>query len=921
VVNAERRAIRLYGLLIRAYPREFRQQYGTGMLELFTARYRRARAAGGLLARVRFWTELCRDLAVTATRERLESWGVHRRVALRQTVTSNLTSRKGVGVESLLLDAKQSIRRFAQSPGFTMVALLILALGIGANAAMFSVVDAFLFRPPPWERPDEVVWIYQDSDNGDPSSTSFPAYRDMATYTDLFTGVTAVIPGQSARQITDEGDARHVTVSYVTAGYFPVLGLHPSRGSWFENRHDHPGAEPVAVVSYRTWQNSFAGDPEIIGRRVRLNGGSVTIIGVGPRGYDGVIPGLQADFWLSISAAGPVGGDFYWATLEHREDHWFWVLARLQPGVTAQHAQTAMNLLAQRLATEFPQLNEGRDITVFPSKSVRVHPGQDSRLYPVGALLMAVVGLVLLIACGNLANLSLARASTRTREIAVRLALGATRGRLIRHLLTESLILSIAGSGLGLLFAFWVGRVLAVYQPPLPIQADIEIAIDVRVLVFAMGLAVVSGTLIGLFPALRASRPDLVPSLKDSDGTLPAGRSRVPRWLGLRNALVMLQMAVSVVLLAGAGLLVRSLINSQSVDLGFTDDGIAIMQVDVREAGYEAEAGMQLFDDLKRRVAALPGVEAAAYTTRLPVTPSGGSSTLEVEGYQPPTGTGYVEVIFALVDPDYRETLGIELLHGRDFTLDDRRGTERVALVNEAFARRYWGTSDAVGRRYRHQGSPDSWVRIVGVVGDVKVRTPDESPTPMFYRPLGQSSGVPRLTLVARVSGDASGTARLMRQELSQLDADVPVYQAGTMEDHLDTAMALPRAAAGMLGVFGGLALLLASMGLYAVVTFAVARRTGEIGIRIALGASGGNVVGLVIKETMLVVAIGVAAGLVLTLIATPVLESFLFNVAPSDPMTLGSVALLLGLVTLVATWLPARRAAASDPMAALRKE
>jgi predicted permease len=842
---------------------------------------------------------------------------------LRHAMTSDLISRKGVSVEPLLLDIRQSIRRLAHSPGFTLMALLIIGLGIGANAAMFSVVDAFLFRPPLWNQPDEVVWIYQDSDDGDPSSNSFPAYSDMAAHTELFTSVTAVIPGQSARHITDEGDARHVTVSYVTAGYLRVLGLSPSRGTWFQEGHDHPGAEPVAVVSYRAWQNSFASDPEIIGRRVRLNGGSATIIGVGPRGYDGVIPGLQVDFWLSLSAAGPIGGDFYWATLEHREDHWFWVLARLQPGVTVQRAQAAMDVLAQRLAAEFPQLNEGRDITVFSSRSVRVHPDEDSFLYPVGAVLMAVVGLVLLIACGNLANLSLARASTRGREMAVRLALGATRRRLIRHLLTESLILSIVGSGLGLLLAYWIGRVLAVYQPTLPVQADIEINVDTRVLVFAVGLAVATGVLIGLVPALRSSRPDLVPSLKDSAGTLSAAKSggRAPRWLGLRSALVMLQVAISVVLLAGAGLLVRSLINSESVDLGFSDQDIVIMQVDVREAGYDMDEGMQLFEDFKRRVSGLPGVESAAYTTRLPVTPSGGSSTLEIEGYQPPTGTGFVEVIFAYIDPDYRETLGIELLHGRDFTRDDLRETERVALVNETFARRYWGTSDAVGRRYRHQGAPDSWVRIVGVMQDVKVRTPDEAPTPMFFRPLGQISGASRLTLVTRVAADPSGTVRMMRQELNRMDPDIPVYQAGTMQDHLDTAMALPRAAAGMLAAFGGLALLLASMGLYAVVAFAVARRTGEIGIRIALGASGGSVVGMVIKETMLVVAIGVAAGLGLSLMATPVLKSFLFNVAPSDPMTLGSVAVLLALVTLVATWLPARRAAASDPMAALRKE
>jgi len=826
-------------------------------------------------------------------------------------------------VESLFLEIRQSIRRLAQSPGFTLTALLIVGLGIGANAAVFSVVDGMLFRPPQWEQPDKIVWIYQDSDDGDPSSNSYPAYRDMAAHTDLFSGVTAVISGWSARHMTDEGDARHVTVSFVTAGYFPVLGLSSSRGAWFEPIHDHPGAEPVAVVSHRAWQNTFAGDRGIIGERVRLNGASVTIIGVGPRGYTGTTPGVDVDFWLSISAAGPIGGDHFWTTLERREDHWFWVLARLQPGIAAQRAQAAMDVLEQRLATEFPLLNSGRNITVFPSSSVRVHPDEDAILFPVGAILMAVVGLVLLIACSNMANLLLARASTRGREIAVRLALGATRGRLIRDLLTESVILSLAGSGLGLLFAYWVGRVLRVYQPLLPGGATIEISVDTRVLVYAIVLAAVTGMLIGLVPALRASRPDLVPSLKDSRGTLGVGKhpSRRPRWLDLRNALVMLQLAVSLVLLTAAGLLVKSLMNSQNVDLGFTETGIAIVEADVREAGYEGEAGRQLFDDFKQRVTAIPGVEEASYTTRLPVSPSGGSSTLEIEDYQATVGTGQVEVIYAHVDPDYARTFGIPVLHGRNFTSDDRLGTERVALVNEAFGNRYWGTSDVVGRRYRHQGYPDSWVQIVGVLRDVKVRTPGETPTPMFYRPLAQNSGWTRLSLVARVAGDPVAVVRAMRQTLRTLDADVPVTQARTMNDHVDMAMATPRTAAGMLGLFGGLALLLASMGLYAVVAFGVARRTGEIGIRMALGASSGNVVGMVIKEMMVVVAIGVGVGVVLALIATPVLESVLFDVAPADPTTFAATAALLALVTLFATWLPARRAAASDPMAALRKE
>ncbi len=922
MAQTQRIGERLYRLLLFAYPRSFRQRYGPALLELFSVRQQRARATGRLAAGIRFWVDILRDLIPTALAERADSWRSRRSATPAPIPPSDLVTRKGMSVEQLFMDVKQSIRRLAQSPGFTLTALLIVGLGIGANAAVFSVVDGMLFRPPPWERPDEIVWIYQDSDDGDPSSSSYPAYRDMAAHTDLFSGVTAVIPGWSARQMTDEGEARHVSVSFVTAGYFPVLGLRPSRGSWFESVHDNPGAEPVAVVSHRAWLNSFAGDPDIIGRRVRLNGGSATIIGVGPVGYKGTTPGLDIDFWLSISSAGPIGGNFFWATLERREDHWFRVLARLQSGVTPERAQAAMDVLAQRLAAEFPLLNDGRDITVFPSASVRVHPDDDAILFPIGAVLMTVVGLVLLIACSNLANLLLARASTRGREIAVRLALGATRARLIRFLLTESVILSFAGSGLGLLVAFWVGRLLAAYQPSLPGGATIEVGIDGRVLVFAVVLAAVTGMLIGLVPALRASRPDLVSSLKDSKDTFGVGRpSRRPHWLHLRNALVMLQVAASLVLLSGAGLLVKSMINSQNVDLGFDQANLPIVQADVREAGYEGEAAKQVFDEFKRRVAALPGVESAAYATRIPVTPSGGSSTLEIEDYVATTGTGQVEVIFSYIDPDYARTLGIPVLHGRNFTADDVVGTERVALVNESFGLRYWGRSDVVGRRYRHQGYPDSWVRIVGVLGDAKVRTPGETPTPMFFRPLGQSSAWSRLSLVTRVAGDPIAMLRTMRRELQALDADIPVLMARTMEDHVDEAMTAPRTAASMLALFSGLALLLASMGLYAVVTFAVARRTSEIGIRMALGASGVSVVGMVIKEMMIVVAIGATAGLVVALMATPVLENMLFDVTPSDPVTLSTTAVLLGLVTLFATWLPARRAAASDPMAALREE
>ena len=936
--SSSRFEVWLYRVLLLAYPRDFRRTYGAGMLELFEAQSARAGEQRGYRGRVRFWIESIRDLVTTVCLERLEQWGLKnvKPTAPLGEMTNLLHGQptpslepniqvrnRGFFMESVLQDIKHSVRLLSKSPGFTSIAIMIVALGIGANTAIFSVVDSLLFKPLPWDKPEELVWVYQDSDDGKPNSNSYPAYRDMAEHTDVFSGVTAMINARTARYLTNAGESQQVTVSYVTSGYLPVVGLAPSRGRWLESLHDVPGGEPVAVVSFRSWQKLFGGSADILGQPVRLNGATVTVIGVGPEGYTGAIPGVDNDFWLSISSAGPVGGDFYWNTLERREDHWFLSIGRLQPGVSVEQAQAAMNILAQRLATDYPDLNQGRNITVYSASSVRQHPEGDTYLLAGGAMLMGVVGMVLLIACGNLANLLLARASTRGREVAIRLAVGSTRSRLVRHLLTESVLLSTAGGLLGLVFAFVGGRILVANQPPLPLPVTIEVSLDIRVLIFAMVLSVLTGIVFGLAPALRASRPDLVSSLKDANEAFNVGKrtTRRLRWLGLRNVLVMLQVAVSIVLLVAAGLLVRSLMNAQDVDLGYASDGFAVLQADVREAGYEGEAGSQIFTELRRRIEGLPGVEAVGMTTRLPTSASGGSSTLEIEDYQPASGTGEVEVIYGYVDAEYLNTFQIPMLFGRGFEESDRIDTERVALVNEAFAQRYFGTRDAVGRRYRHQGHPDSWVRVVGIVRDFKVRTPSELPTPIFFRPLAQYPGTPRLFLVARTAGDASETVGMMRRELRTIDSDVPVYQAGTMSNHVAQALALPRAAAGMLAVFGALALLLASLGLYAVVAFVVSRRSAEMGIRIALGASGGMVFGMVVREMMVVVGVGVLVGLGLSFLATPVLESMLFNIAPSDPLTFGTVAALLALVALLATWLPARRAARVDPMTALRFE
>ena len=899
---------RVYRQALRLYPPGFRAAYGESMAELFEVRHARARGKG-LRAVAGFWLEIGRDLLRTVAEERTEARAARRRNPFR----------KESYVDTFWQDLRQALRRLVDAPGFTALALLIVGLGIGANVAMFSVVESVLLRPPLWERPDRLTWIYQDSDDGEPNSCSYPAYLDIAAQGDVFEGVATLTPGRQVRHITPEGDAQLVDVAYVSSSLFPVLGLQPSRGSWLDERGDAPGADPTGVVSHRAWQTRFAADPDIVGRSVRLNGTTVTIVGVGPEGYLGEMMATNTDFWLSIAASGPVGGDFYYDTLERRGDHWFLVVGRLRDDVELSQAQAAMDVLANRLAEEFPEHNEGRDITVFRAESVRLHPEFDKVLFPAGAVLMGVVGLVLLIACGNLANLLLARATTRSREIAVRLAMGATRWRVTRQLLTESVVLSVAGGLVGLGFALLFGRLLSTAMPPLPLPLNLAVQLDARVLAFAFTLSVATGIVFGVAPSLRASRPDLVPGLK-SGGDVGARSSR-PRWLTLRNALVAGQVAVSFVLLIGSGLLVRSLLNAQSAPLGFSSDGLAVVQADPAEAGYESEPGRQLLLQLREQTAGYGGVESATLSSRLPATPTGGSSTLEVEGYDPPDGTGKAEVIYAYVDPFYFDTLRIPMREGRGIEATDRAETERVAVVNEAFAERYWGTTDVVNRRYRHEGAPDSWVRVVGVVADVKVRAPNENPTPMFYRPLAQGAVFSRLFLVARAETEPAELVRRMRADLRELDPNVPIYQAGTMSDHVSISLVLPRTAAAVLALFGGLALLLASLGLYAVVAFSVARRTAEMGIRMALGASRASVVTLMLKETLAVVGSGLVVGAAFSLLAAPLLESLLFGVSAADPMTFVMMALMLLGVATLASYLPARRAAAADPVRTLRFE
>lgn len=811
---------------------------------------------------------------------------------------------------TLLQDLRYAVRRLARAPLFTISALAILAVGIGANAAAFSVVDALVFRPLPYARPEEVVTVYQDADEGRPASTAYPAYLDMARATDVFAGVAAISP-EVATWETADGPQR-VTVEYATASYLPVLGLSVSRGRWFGSEEDHVGAGLVAVVSAQSWRERFGGDPSVLGRAIQLNGQAVTIVGVGPESFNGRAGALVTDLWLSISST-PVGGPYRVANLDRREDHWYDVTARLAPGVPIAQARAAMAALATRMGEEHPELDRGRRISVFGAEEVRLHPDVDGALAGAGMALLGLVGLVLVLACSNLGNLILARGAARASEMAVRRALGASQTRVTRLFVAEALVLAAAGGGVGLLLARGVVALVPLVPLDLPANARLDLTVDHRVVLFGVLLALATGLLFGLAPAWRIGG-DVAAAVRGEGRNVSAGRAAS----ALRKGLVGVQVAVSLVLITGAGLATRSLLSARAVDPGFDPAPLAVLATDLQPAGVPAAEAAPVRDELLRRIAALPGVEAASFTTRLPVAP-GGSSTTVVEGYEPESGTGALEMPFAYVGRDYFAALGLRPLAGRGFTPDDRPGTPTVVVVNQAAADRFWN-GDAVGRRVRPQGAPEAWRTVVGVVPDVKVGSLQERPTPMMYFAAEQGQ-IAAFNVVVRAAGDPAALLQPLRAELHAVVPGAPVSRLATMDAQLGGTLAEARAATTVLGGFSLLALLLAGLGVYAMVAFAVATRVAELGIRVALGAARPRLVAVVVAESLFPVAIGLAVGIAAVLAIGPAVGGMLFGVGPRDPATLGGAVALLALVAGLGALGPAWRAARVDPVAALRMD
>ncbi|HEX8179609.1 MAG TPA: ABC transporter permease [Pyrinomonadaceae bacterium] len=808
-------------------------------------------------------------------------------------------------------DVRYGFRRLRQSPSFTAIAVLSLALGIGANTAIFSLVNTVLLRPLPVAQPEQLVELYGTMHGG--ADYTIQSYLNYKDYRDRS---RAVLSGLLAYRfapmsLSHEGNNERVWGYLVTGNYFDVLGVRPVLGRGFLPEEDAtPGSHAVAVMSYGCWQKRFASDPAVIGRSLTINGRTFTVVGVAPKGFNGTEVAYAPELFVPVMMAHEIEPG-YGAWLESRTDDNLFTVGRLQPGVTVAQAEAALQAITRALAQEHPQENEGRGLRLLT-------PGlfiPDIRNSVVGfaGVLMAIVGLVLLLACVNLANLLLARAAERRKEIAVRLALGASRARLVRQLVTESMLLALAGGAGGLLLAAWLNDLVAAIKLPTDIALVFDLQLDARVLAFTLGLSFITGVVFSLLPALQSSRPELVPALKDESALAGFRRSR------LRNALVVVQVALSLVLLVCAGLIVRSLQAAQRMRPGFNPQNAVALSFDVGLQGYDEARGRAFQQQVVEGARQLPGVRSAALVTTVPLTLDYSSTSIYIEGTPPVSSSNMPSAVPNYVTPNYFQTMEIAL-RGRDFTPQDNKKETRVAIVNEAFARRFWPGADAIGRRFNFSGPQDPLWEVVGVAADGKYNSLGEEQKLAFYRPLLRDYST-NVSLVARTTADPQTVIAALRREVQALDPNLPLYNVETLTEHMSVPLFPARMAAGVLGSFGVLALVLAAIGIYGVMAYVVAGRTREIGVRMALGARPRDVLRLIVRQGMMLALVGLGLGLGLAFVGARLLTSLLYGVSPADPLTFAAVALLLAAVAFIACYVPARRATKVDPMIALRYE
>jgi putative ABC transport system permease protein len=803
-------------------------------------------------------------------------------------------------------DLRYGLRMLVKNPGFTIVAVLALALGIGANSAIFSVVNTVLLRPLPYKDPERLVMVWEDATkHGYPRDTPAAAnYIDWRDQNQVFEGMAAL--ADLSFNLTGIGEPERIDGRRVSANLFSLLGVEPQLGRAFSPEEDQPGASRVVIMSHGLWQRRFGSDINITGKPLTLNGESFTVVGVMPPQFD--FPSREVDLWVPIA--------FSSQEAANRGRHYLQVIARTKPGVTLQQAQAEMNTIAARLQQQYPNSNTDLGATVTP-----LHEHIAGEIKPALLVLLGAVGFVLLIACANVANLLLARAAGRQKEIAIRIALGASRLRLVRQFLTESILLAGLGGIVGLLLSVWGVSLLKAFIPQNISQAK-AITIDARVLIFTLLVSVLTGLIFGLAPATQASNFNLNETLKEGGRDSAAG-SRGNR---IRGLLVIAEVAVALILLIGAGLLINSFLRLRSVDPGFRTDKLLTMQVVLPRLKYPDHARRSVFyTELLRRVEALPGVKSAAITTNLPLYRQGNSIGISIEGRPAPAPGQELIVTTRVVSSNYFSTMGIPFLQGRQINEQDRVDSPAVAVISETMARRFWPGEDPLGKRITPGSSdsadPDDWLTIIGVVKDVRQFELTADPKPQMYLSYEQAGFFEPRDLVVSTDVEPLSLAATVRRTVWEIDKDQPVSNIRTMEDILSESVARQRFSMLLLGIFATLALFLAAVGIYGVMSYSVAQRTREIGLRMALGAQRSDVLKLVVGGGLKLVLIGVGIGLAAAFILTRVMSSLLFGVSTTDPVTFITISLVLISVALLASFIPARRATKVDPMIALRYE
>ena len=814
-------------------------------------------------------------------------------------------------METLLQDIRYGIRMLAKNPGFTAIAILTLALGIGANTAIFSVINAELLRPLPFRDPSQLVRVASANARIHTVSgaVSYPDFADWRSQNHIFQDMAAYVDSSFA--LTGTAQPAHLQGASITADMFNLLGASPELGRTFLPEDDEPHHH-VVILSHGLWKERFGGDPQIIGRVITLDNSAYTVVGVMPASFQYLLQREAPALWSSFSPLRESTTDSP-TMADQREAHFLRVIARMKPGVTVAEAQANMDVITSSLAKQYPDSNKYFGARVVSEQEELTHS-----LRPALFVMMVAVGFVLLIACVNVANLLLARATGRTREIAIRSALGAGRQRVVRQLLTESFLLALMAGTLGLLLAVWGSAALVRFSPEnLPRIAEIQM--DGWVLAFTMGLALLTGMLFGLAPALQVSHANIVDALKEGALSSTAGRGRH----ALRSSLVVIEMALALVLLVGSGLLIRSLVQLQNVNPGFDAHNVMTSNVDLPDAKYSDAKKAQYFKELMPQLKALPGVQSAGGIYPLPMGGDEIRTSFQIEGH-PVAKSEEPHTSLRDITPDYFATMRIPILQGRDFGAQDEVASTPVIIINEALARQFFPGENPIGKHMKPEvgsGTTEPLMReIVGVVGNVKFHDLSDEWAPESYIPYAQIS-FGSLTLVVRTEQDPHSLAKPIAETVRSLDKDLPTYAPKTVDEYLNGTIAQPRFNTYLLGIFAALAMLLTAVGLYGVISYSVAQRTHELGIRMALGGQPGDMLRLIVGQGLRLASYGVGIGLVAAFALTHFLSSMLFGISATDPISYVAVVSLLLVVVVVACYVPARRAMRVDPMVALRYE